>query len=954
MSGISSGVGLISGINTQQLIEQLIAAESKPKLLAQQRLQQLQITQTAVLDINSRMQTLKEAAAAFRTNKSFQLTSATSSNEAVLTATSDTTAPIGSYQFAVDRLVTTQQLLSKGFASKDTGALGATSFTFESAKARLDRDMSLSELNGGEGVSRGKITITDSQSKTATIDLSKVSTVGEVLDAINNNGTAQVTASLKDGKIVVKDKAGGQFSIANTVASSTATDLGIAGTSNASGVLTGSSIYYLGADTTLTALNDGNGVNVNKQVGEGAFDFTITYGTTVAKVNLGDVWETVDGKLTKTSGAATSVGGALQRINKALSDAGLSTLSAGVSADGTRFEIKDSSSSGTAIAVAENAGTTATDLGIVGTSTSGTLSGKRVLAGLNSTLAKSLNGGAGFTGDGVLQITARDGHAFNVTLSKDASLDEIMSAVETASGVGTNGKARISLKLNSVGTGLCLVDNTGATTSNLVVTGTSGADTATALGLSTGGAGKAATQVDGSNLQHQYVSRTTLVTELAGGKGIGTGTFRITDSTGASANVAIDSDTSTVGDVIEEINSRGLRVQARINSTGDGIELYEGSSGTAGAGKIKVEDTSGTVARALNLAGEAKGTGADNVINGSYEEKVSVDSTATLKGVMDKINAAGVGVTAAIIKDGSGSTPYRLSLVSQATGRAGRFIVDTGTFDLGASTLDSGEDARIFYGSSDPAKAVLLTASSNTLDNVISGVKINLKSTSTDVTTLTVTRDTDTLDESVKEFVNAFNDLVDRIDGYSSYDQATQRKGALLGDSTALGMRDALYSTLQGLPIGATGRFTRLADVGITVGTGGKLNLDSARLREALNEDAASVESLFVARVQADDSVIDLGNGITVKNPDAGKSFSSLGVVGRMEELAKKYLDSVDGVLTVKSKSLENQISGQKSRITDFNAKLESRRQILQTQFANMESAIAKLQQQQASLGQLG
>ena len=47
-------------------------------------------------------------------------------------------------------------------------AIGATSFTFEGAQARLDRDVSLADLNGGQGIARGKISITDSAGHAAT------------------------------------------------------------------------------------------------------------------------------------------------------------------------------------------------------------------------------------------------------------------------------------------------------------------------------------------------------------------------------------------------------------------------------------------------------------------------------------------------------------------------------------------------------------------------------------------------------------------------------------------------------------------------------------------------------------------------------------------------------------------------------------------------------------------
>ena len=167
MSGITSSVGLISGIDTGGLIEQLLQIEARPRTLAQQRLVQLQTQQAAYLDINTRLSALRTASSTFRNDKVFSTSKATSSDDAVMTATASTSAQPGSYQFIVDRLVTTQQQLSKGFSDRDSSPFGATSFTFESDKGRLDSDIGLADLNGGAGVRRGKFNLTDSTGATA-------------------------------------------------------------------------------------------------------------------------------------------------------------------------------------------------------------------------------------------------------------------------------------------------------------------------------------------------------------------------------------------------------------------------------------------------------------------------------------------------------------------------------------------------------------------------------------------------------------------------------------------------------------------------------------------------------------------------------------------------------------------------------------------------------------------
>jgi flagellar hook-associated protein 2 len=945
MSGISSGTGIFSGINTQQLIDQLLAIEARPKALAQRRVIQLQQQQAAWLDLNSKVQALKTAAGAFRIDNIFKTNKAISSDESVLSATASITSTPGSYQFIVDRLVSTQQFLSRGFANAGTTGLNAGTFTFEPAAGRLDRDLSLADLNGGSGVARGKIVITDAtNNQSATIDLTRAGTVQEVLDAINAAPGVNVKATVEGGKFVIKSNVGGNLSITNAFGSTTAASLGIERATASSSSITGSTVYSLSPGMSLAALNDGNGIALNSQTGNARFDFTITVGGTAVNVNIGTKY---DGQGAVTESAPTTMGGVLTRINDALTAAlGNNHAQAAIGSDGASLVINDTD--GRSIEVAENTAAsshTAADLGIATTSPQiGSVLGRRILSGLNTTLVRTLNGGSGVSGDGTITVTGRDGIARVVTIDTNGSVQDILDAFNQ------HPSGKIAARLNRTGTGIEILDLTGGT-GNFIVAG----DSATSLGIATDPGGVASSTVTGTNAQHQYITSGTLLASLRAGQGVGTGKFRITDSQGATALVTVDENAKTLDDVIRNINSRGTRIRARINDKGDGLLLYEDATG-AGAAKITVADDTGTVAANLNIAGEAPAVGAENTIDGTAERKVTFAATDTLQQIATKISAAGVGVTAAILNDGAGSTPFRLSLTAKNSGSAGRFIVDTGAFDLGATELDHGQDARVFYGSSDPAHAVLLTSSRNTLDSVIPGVSIDLKSVSDHPVTLAVSRDTEAVTTAVQTFISAFNTLVDRIDEQTRYVQETDTKGPLLGDSTALSLRGGLFTTIQATGRGISGQFDRLVEVGIKIGEGGKLSLDENRFRQALEQDPQGVADLFAARVQAPNTPGTLPNipGVTFNNPDAPANYTSLGVASQMELFADSMINSVNGALTNRNKTIDDQIEDQNKRIADFDTRLATRRQILEQQFLAMEEAIGRLQQQQGSLSQIG
>jgi flagellar hook-associated protein 2 len=946
MGGISTGMGLMSGINSHELISQLLAIESRPKVMAQRRIVQLQGQQAAYMDLNSRISALKSAAGALRINKIFQSHAASSTNTDVLTATASTSALPGSYSFIVDRLVSSQQLLSRGFASAASG-LNAGTFTFEPAAARLDRDTALSDLNGGAGIQRGRIIISDSSGASATIDLSRAATVNDVLAAINGAEGIAVSAAVEGGRFVIRSDSGADLTIRSAFGHTTAQSLGIHRASPAGPLVTGNVVYALGENTSINALNDGNAIFRHPASGSGRYDFRIIVldpngNADTVNVNIGDLY---DEQQTVIEAAPTTLGGIIARINAALRDTvGDEHIQARIAADGVSLEIVDTQ--GRTIEVLEHPSGRATAAADLGLKTSepqvGAVQGRRILAGLNSTLSSLLNGGRGIAGDGQIAITARDGSQHTISIDTGASITDILAAFNNhASGL-------FSATVSATGTGIVLIDLSGGT-GNLIIAGQS----AESLGIATDPAGIAASSAGGANLDRQYITRGTLLSSLRNGQGVGTGKFRIIDSTGTAEEITITASDRTLDDIIHRINSAGTLIRARINSAGDGLELYEDDP-ASGNLKIRVEDSAGAVAANLNIKGQSgSGLVGENFINGSFERRLTFAATDSLEAIAQKINAEGVGVSASVINDGGGTSPFRLSLTSRQSGASGRFIIDTGAFDLGLSQLDAGSDARIFFGSSDPARAVLLTSSQNTLDNVITGVTIDLKAASAQPVNVTITRDVGAVEAGVNAFIDAFNEVTRRIQHQTRFDQETNARGPLLGDGTALTARTSLYNAIQGRALNINSEFDRLADVGITVGQGGLLQLNRERFRQALERDPQGVAELFAARVQIPRGPVELQPGVVVNNPEEPDRFSSLGIASIVENLADSFINSITGSLTRKNKSIGEQIELQNQRIAAYDARLANRRLVLERQFLAMERAIGKLQTQQIALGQI-
>jgi len=944
MGGISSSTGLFSGIDTASLIEQLLAIDARPKQLAQQRITQLQTQQTAFLDINSRLLGLKSAAAAFNSTKVFSATRASSSNPDAITATASDNATLGTFNFNVERLVSTHQLISRRFADDNTSGQGATEFTFEVGNGGLSTDTNLADLNGGEGIKRGKIRVTDSSGASTTIDLSKAVTVNDVLDAFNENSEISVSASTDGQGIRFTDNGGGagNFTIAEVANGTTAGSLGIKQTVAAAGTIATGDVLYLSENTSLSVLNDGAGVSFGPGGAAATADFVLQLGVTNYDINLGEIGETVDGEYEVTGTPVVTIEDLRERIEEQTEG----NVTVSITPDGTGLSIDAVDGISTVEIDPGSAGrTTLEQLGFTNNQNGiGSITSTRLLAGVNSVLASNLNGGAG-VGDGTIQFTTQDATIFAVNVNATDSVAEIIDRINADSG------GAITARVNDSGNGVTITDNTTGGGS-LIIADTAGT-AAASLGIDVVADDDGI--VDSGNLQFRYVSRGTLLSSLNNGAGIGTGSFRITDAEGIGAEVKIDDELRTINDLITRINSRPTKITARVNDNGDGI-ILEDTSASASPQALKVEEISGGVAKKLNLLKtadfESGDPVADNVIDGSFERSVTFEATDTLTDISNKINAAGVGVDATIINDGVGASPFRLILTSETSGVVGRLLIDTKGFNLGVSTLSEGEDALVFFGADDPANAVLITSSSNTLDSVVNGLTLDLNNTTDEPVEVSVSRNVTSIEESLTGFVDAVNSVFDRLDFHERFDVDTGERGALLGDSTVSNIRRSILRTIQSEPLGTQGQFSFMFEIGIQVGSGGQIDFDKDRFREAYEEDPAAVEELVAAFELGPRDPVEVGEtGVFIDATE--DSFLQQGIAELVEKLMDDLTNSVDGTLKRKGDTFQTQIDLQNDRITQFDRILDNKRIKLQRQFLAMEQALAGLNGQQQALSGL-
>jgi flagellar hook-associated protein 2 len=910
MAAITSSVGLISGINTGAIISALINADSIPVSLLQTRINSDTTLNSAYSSIGSQLSALQTTAQSLEQPSTFQAATATSSDPTSVTATAANGAAVGTYNLQVARLVSTQQLISTGFTDSNQSAVGAGTITIDSGEADLTSQTALSDLNGGAGVGRGQFRITDRSGASAVIDTSSAVSLDDVVNDINNSTDISVRASIKNNQLVLTDTSGkntGNLIVQDLGNGTSAQDLGIVG-NVASSTLTGTDINYISSSTELAQLNDGRGVTLGS--GNGDFKITTSSGSTVS-VNLA---------------TAKTVGDVISAINTA----GGGKVTASIPTGSTGIKLVDNTTGNGSLSVADTNGSQAAeDLGLNAAASNGTITGKSVLAGLDSTLISSLNGGSGLS-LGNVTFTDREGETKTINFSGANNVQDIINDINNTSGL----KLRASVK--SSGNGIQITDTSNGGTGNITIADANGGTTATELGIA-GTYNTSSTSVQGANLHKQWVTGNTLLSSLNGGKGIDKSSFTISTAAGASTTIDLSgSNVTTVNDLLYQINSKGIAgLSASINSDGNGIVVNDASGG---AGKLTIADTDGTAAEDLIISGSATGTATS--INGAYEKTLTVSANDTLSTVEQNINNLNFGVHATIINDGSSTAPYRLSLTADNSGTAGGVSLDTGSTNLGAQTLVAAQDAAVFVGNSNTSEPLLVTSSTNQISNVIQGVTLSLTGVSTGTVQVNVAQDTSGISTALSSFVTAFNTLSSNISSQSTFNSTTNQAGLLLGDPVAQQVTSTIYNVLNTI-VKTAGNYQSLASIGITVGSNGQLAFNQDTFNQAIATDPNAVENLFNASTTTTDPTTKVS------------TTTNTGVAYAIDTAINQLTAPINGIVTSAETELTNESQGFSDQITQLNALLAQKQAQLQEEFNNMETVLAGLKSQSASIGSI-
>lgn len=313
-------------------------------------------------------------------------------------------------------------------------------------------------------------------------------------------------------------------------------------------------------------------------------------------------------------------------------------------------------------------------------------------------------------------------------------------------------------------------------------------------------------------------------------------------------------------------------------------------------------------------------------------------TTATPQGIVDAINLAAQGVTAQIIDTGDDSSPYKIVL-SGPIGSSGAFSYasDDGSggavsgLDLAAEPLDQATDASL------KIDGLTITRSSNTVDDVIPGVYLDLLSTNVGVPAdLRVTRDTASIKENLKAVVKAYNEAVNDIGvltGARSDDSEDIYSGSLKGDSTVRFIKSQLREIFiaDASTPGAT--LSAFRDLGLDFDRTGVMSLDEATIDSALANHFDDVVTLFSADTNNQSEVGSASRGIA---GDAIKFINDL--------------TSNRGTIMTQSEGSQMRIDEYKIKLEALNTRMEALLLRYTKQFGIMETMVGQSNSMRDSL----
>ncbi len=433
--------GSTSGINFDRIIQKIVQAEKTKVQDVQSRIKENETEKSALKSVIGQLSSLKGELNSLASPSLFNSTSVSSSDTSILTASGSNVASTGSFQFTPTQLAQTHNMLSSGFDNPDVKP-GSGSISLEVGDGHLDRTTPLDRLNGGSGIDRGKIKlINEDTGNSSTINLLDAVNGKDVVERVNNDSAFNLKLRTDGDRFVIENNTGDVMSIESVGSNTTASDLGINKTVDpaVSTEKVGDQVLTISRDTDLSVLNDGNGVRLKDALADFEIRTKLDDGTGSPETfsvnlsedmkNLGDVVDAIN------NAAPDNDGDSNPDVRASVSQKGNGiVLEDTTGANDHPFEVAALNNSNAALdlGLIDEQGSVTPELdGTEDQANGDTIVGRRLLAGFETRMRNTLNGGSrlfradgtaanDFAGvrNGLIEIQDREGDTVQIDLDK--------------------------------------------------------------------------------------------------------------------------------------------------------------------------------------------------------------------------------------------------------------------------------------------------------------------------------------------------------------------------------------------------------------------------------------------------------------------------------------------------------------------------------------------------------
>jgi flagellar hook-associated protein 2 len=340
------------------------------------------------------------------------------------------------------------------------------------------------------------------------------------------------------------------------------------------------------------------------------------------------------------------------------------------------------------------------------------------------------------------------------------------------------------------------------------------------------------------------------------------------------------------------------------------------ATGTITVGGVAVNVTAGQTAGEVAEAARVALTAAD-FTTGVIGRNVVAGTTA---GTLTLQWAASDGASPSLTYDDGTSTGVGMTAAVASAFVAGSAVSDVG---LATTNLQAAQDARV------SVNGLVVTRSSNAVDDVIPGVYLDLLATNVGTPVdIRVTRDTDAIKTNLNELVTAYNLAVSDLDilmGARAEDKEDIYSGSLAGDSSVRRIKSQLREMFVGDSSSPGANMTAFRDIGLDLDRTGVMSLNETKLNTALTTHFDEVVGMFSANTNNQTEFGADGRGIA---GDAIKAINEL--------IASR------GTIMTQSNNAQTRIEDYALKLEELNTRMESLLSRYTKQFSIMETMVGQ------------